>query len=126
MSDPSQKKPGRTRTRRPAAGAERDDPPRAARDDPALLAERFLDLWQDQLAALATDPDLAEQVARLWSQWLVGPTAWQPSTAAAPARPSAVRPPRSREPAQPHDTAGQAGGAEAPGAAPAAAASGDR
>ena len=53
----------------------------AEHGDPAVLAERFLDLWQDQIAAVATDPDLAELIARLWSQWLVGPTAWQPAAA---------------------------------------------
>jgi hypothetical protein len=127
MSDPSQSKPRRNRARRPSAEPAPDratggpDPA-----DPAALAERFLDLWQDQLAAVATDPDLAEQVARLWSQWLVGPTAWRPAPAAAPARPCAARPARSREPPRHHDTTGQAGDAEAPRATPAAAASGDR
>jgi hypothetical protein len=121
MSDPSHSKPRRNRAGRPSAE------PASAQDhgDPAALAERFLDLWQDQLASVATDPDLAELVARLWSQWLVGPTAWRPAPAAAPARPSAARPARPRGPRQ-HDTTGKAGDAEAPRSAPAAAASGDR
>jgi hypothetical protein len=127
MSDPSQSKPRRTSARRPTVEPNADPAPGGPdHADPAALAERFLDLWQDQLAAVATDPDLAELVARLWSQWLVGPAAWRPPPAAAPARPSAARPARPREAPRHHDTTGQAGGAETPGTAPAAAASGDR
>jgi len=36
------------------------DPP-----DLESLARRYLDLWQDQVAALAEDADLAEQIGRL-------------------------------------------------------------
>jgi hypothetical protein len=31
------------------------------------LARRYLDLWQSQLAGLATDPALTEQIARLFA-----------------------------------------------------------
>src|SRR5690242_10668845 len=33
--------------------------------DLASLAKRYLDLWQEQLTAMAADPDLAESLARL-------------------------------------------------------------
>jgi hypothetical protein len=84
--------------------------------DPAELADRFLDLWQDQLAAIATDPELAEMVARMWSQWLVGPAAWRSPMTDAPAKPAA-RAPRQR--------AADGARTETPWAAPAAAASRD-
>jgi hypothetical protein len=105
MADPSHPK-SRRRTAKP--------PP--DRGDLAQLADRFLDLWQDQLSAVATDPDLAELVARLWTQWLVGPGAWRPPMAApAPAPPSAA--PAAEPAAAPaHDPR-----TEAPGAAAAAA-----
>ena len=35
-------------------------------DQPAALARQYLDLWEDQLAAMAADPDLAEQTARFF------------------------------------------------------------
>jgi hypothetical protein len=35
------------------------DPP-----DPAALAKRFMDLWQEQMTALAGDPALADSIAR--------------------------------------------------------------
>ncbi|MBV8167272.1 MAG: hypothetical protein JO021_10795 [Alphaproteobacteria bacterium] len=124
-----------TPPKRPSAAPDPESEPDAAPEtpgettadaaDPAELADRFLDLWQDQLAAVATDPDLAETVARLWSQWLVGPAAaWRTPTTDMPAKPAARaprqraadgRPPESRPDAKP----------ETPGAPPAAAASGD-
>jgi hypothetical protein len=88
--------------------------------DPAALAERFLDLWQDQLAAIATDPDLAELVARLWGQWLVGPAAWRTPAAETPARPAARA--RTRAAKAADEKRPDPAGAEAPGAAAAAAA----
>ncbi len=33
--------------------------------DLASLAKRYVDLWQDQLIAMAADPDLAKAFARL-------------------------------------------------------------
>ena len=33
--------------------------------DLATLAKRYLDLWQEQLIAMAADPDLADSLARL-------------------------------------------------------------
>lgn len=37
--------------------------------DLETLARRYLDLWQDQWAALAADPDTAESLARLFQIW---------------------------------------------------------
>ena len=34
-------------------------------EDPAALARRFLDLWQEQVAAAAADPALTEMAQRL-------------------------------------------------------------
>ena len=34
------------------------------------LAKRFLDLWQDQVTAMATDPDLADGLRRWQALWL--------------------------------------------------------
>jgi hypothetical protein len=39
-------------------------------DGLAALAERFLDLWQDQMAGWAADPELAELTLRLWSRMM--------------------------------------------------------
>jgi len=39
-------------------------------DGLAALAERFLDLWQDQLAGWAADPELAELTLRLWGKMM--------------------------------------------------------
>jgi hypothetical protein len=93
--------------------------------DAAELADRFLDLWQDQLAAVATDPDLAETVARLWSQWLVGPAAaWRTPMTDAPAKPAARAPRQRAADGRPPESQPEPR-AETPGAAPAAAASRD-
>ena len=40
--------------------------------DPNELARRFLDLWQDQVQAMATDPEMADAVRR-WSALWTGP-----------------------------------------------------
>ena len=45
------------------------DPP-----DLATLAKRYVDLWQDQLIALAAHPELAEALARLLAA--VPPSSW--------------------------------------------------
>ncbi|MFD2261859.1 hypothetical protein ACFSM5_03100 [Lacibacterium aquatile] len=49
--------------------ADGKDPKDAPPPDLAVLAEQFLDLWQGQLTAWASDPDLAERTARMWGAW---------------------------------------------------------
>ncbi|HXZ01743.1 MAG TPA: hypothetical protein VEI03_17240 [Stellaceae bacterium] len=44
--------------------------------DLASLAKRYLDLWQEQLIAMAADPDLAENLARLLAG--LAPANWPP------------------------------------------------
>jgi hypothetical protein len=44
--------------------------------DLASLAKRYLDLWQEQLTAMAADPDLAESLARLFAGLM--PPGWAP------------------------------------------------
>ena len=44
--------------------------------DLASLAKRYLDLWQEQLTAMAADPDLAESMARLFAGLV--PPGWAP------------------------------------------------
>ena len=46
--------------------------------DLASLAKRYIDLWQEQMIAVAADPDLAEAFARLMS--LLLPTGWAART----------------------------------------------
>jgi hypothetical protein len=58
----------------------KDAPP----PDLAILAEQFLDLWQGQLTAWASDPELAERTARMWGAWGMMP----PRPAAAAPRPA--------------------------------------
>jgi hypothetical protein len=66
----------------------------------ASLAKRYLDLWQEQLTAMAADPDLAESLARLlaglappgWPQW--PGAAARDGAASGPA--AAAAPPRQR------------------------------
>ena len=52
-------------------------------DPPTLesLARRYLDLWQDQWSALAVDPDVAENFARLFQIMGQGAAAMAPFTA---------------------------------------------
>ena len=60
--------------------------------DLASLAKRYLDLWQEQLIAMAADPELAESLARLlaglmppgWAGTVSGEPAGTPAPAAAP------------------------------------------
>lgn len=41
------------------------------------LAKRYLDLWQDQVAAMAADPELSETMMRLWQNAAAaGPAGW--------------------------------------------------
>jgi hypothetical protein len=42
------------------------------------LARSFLDLWQDQLAAVAGDADLAETLNRMFAAWNLGAVAHMP------------------------------------------------
>jgi non-ribosomal peptide synthetase component F len=49
---------------------ERDSP------DPAALAKRFMDLWQEQMTALAGDPALADSVARFMAALPPGLALW--------------------------------------------------
>jgi hypothetical protein len=54
--------------------ADKDDEP------PSLeaLAQRYLDLWQDQLAALAADPETSRLMGRSLQLWAgAGPAGWQ-------------------------------------------------
>ncbi len=44
--------------------------------DLASLAKRYVDLWQDQLIAMAADPALAESTARILAALV--PAAWPP------------------------------------------------
>jgi hypothetical protein len=56
-------------TARPIYCAIMPEPP-----DLANLAKRYVDLWQDQLSAMAADPELAESMARLFAALV--PPAW--------------------------------------------------
>ena len=48
------------------------------------LARRYLDLWQDQVAAMAADPELSETMMRLWQNAAAaGPAGWAQLWAAA-------------------------------------------
>ena len=38
------------------------------------LAERFVDLWQDQMTAMAGDPELARLMRRMLGLWGLGPS----------------------------------------------------
>jgi hypothetical protein len=40
--------------------------------DPDQLAERFTDLWRDQMAAMAGDPELARLLQRMLGLWGLG------------------------------------------------------
>src|SRR5262245_39735128 len=45
--------------------------------DLEALARRYLDLWQDQMAAMAADPELSDTLARLWQTTAAaGPAGW--------------------------------------------------
>jgi hypothetical protein len=44
--------------------------------DLSALAKRYVDLWQDQLIAMAADPALAESTARILAALV--PAAWPP------------------------------------------------
>ena len=79
------------------------------------LAERFVDLWQDQMGAMAGDPELSRLMRRMLGLWGLG-------SGPLAASPFAVAPdpgPTSHEPSRNGDAAAPAG------AAPARAAPGD-
>src|ERR1700761_1676237 len=50
---------------------DRDTHDPGASQELAALAERFFDLWQDQLAAWASDPQLVAGWERLWASWFM-------------------------------------------------------
>jgi hypothetical protein len=60
------------------------------RPDLATLAKRFLDLWQDQMTALAGDPELADNIARFLKAMPSGTPFWPPPHEAGQARPEAA------------------------------------
>ena len=60
-------------------------PPMSDTPDLENLARRFLDLWQDQLAAMASDPEAAESLNRLMA--LEGPAGAAFATAYGQIRP---------------------------------------
>ncbi|CCD03302.1 conserved protein of unknown function (plasmid) [Azospirillum baldaniorum] len=110
-------------------------------DTPSLetLAQRYLDLWQEQWAACAADPEMADAAARLFQMmaqgaaamapFVLGPggfaytsppgTGWNPTPA--PSHPSCEGEPRDRgqrhDPPASRPAARSEAGAAAPGAA---------
>ena len=82
------------------------DPDRANRDAATLddLAEAWITLWQNELTALAADPE----IAAAWRQAFGLGTAWWGAAQAAPREPGG----------KPTDQSAAAPGAAAPGAAP--------
>ncbi|WP_395829282.1 hypothetical protein [Elstera sp.] len=93
-------------------------PPDPNAPDLNALAEQFLDLWQGQVSAWASDPATTESMARLWALWGLTPppghAASAPSSASGPAY-------RAVDPAASQPFPGRS--APPLGAAPAAAAS---
>src|SRR5688572_21234720 len=83
------------------------DPP-----DFDTLARRYVDLWQEQVAAMAADPELSDLMGRLVQAMAMGPAGvmamW---TAAAKQESDGIR--RSRP--DPSDAAGTAAARPAPG-----------
>jgi hypothetical protein len=67
------------------------------RPDLAALAKRFMDLWQEQMTALAGDSELADNVARFLKALPPGMPFWpgfrDPGQGAAADRPAAAAPP---------------------------------
>jgi hypothetical protein len=62
----------------------------ADRPDLATLAKRFIDLWQDQMTALAGDPELADNIARFLGAMPSGMPFWPHSHEAGQARAQAA------------------------------------
>ncbi|HEV3175885.1 MAG TPA: hypothetical protein VGZ72_07840, partial [Stellaceae bacterium] len=57
------------------------DPP-----DLSALAKRYVDLWQDQLIALAAHPELAEGLARVLAAFPFPSVTWPPTAGTTPPR----------------------------------------
>src|SRR5512145_1048929 len=98
--------------------------------DLETLARRYLDLWQDQVSAMAADPELAETLGRLFQVMAtMGPAGWAElwASASQPLRPDGVATASDDENDQPQTSGKRATRAATPnGATPAAAASGER
>jgi hypothetical protein len=101
-----------------------DDQPKQTQQDPEApdledLARRYVDLWQDQMTALAADPAFAESVQKVMAALGVAasglPAAWSAWPAALGSVMAAARPDVERG----HETHGRKPAA-APGPAPAA------
>jgi hypothetical protein len=95
--------------------------------DLETLARRYLDLWQDQVSALAADPEFTETLGRLLQvSAALGPAGWMSLWTAAAA---GLQPQKGQNPhaARPFTTgnAAPARAAETAGPAPAAASPGD-
>jgi hypothetical protein len=95
------------------------------------LAQRYLDLWQDQLAALAADPETSRLMGRSLQLWAgAGPAGWQAIWQAAADGLKGQQGSSFDHGAfaeffkQPSNPGSQQGGGQARGAAPAGAASG--
>jgi hypothetical protein len=93
-------------------------------DNPDIdeLAERYLDLWQDQLSALADDPDFAETMTRLMGSSaaaMPGAAAWAAWPAALAGLVPGAAGERAGDGKDEEQAAGKAG--SGPGAAPAGA-----
>ena len=80
------------------------------------LAEQFVDLWRDQMAAMAGDPELARLLKRMLGLWGLGPFDATPFAVAPEATPGAT--PQQDAPVNGHTAA-------PPGSETARAASGD-
>ena len=57
--------------------------------DLAALAKRFMDLWQEQMAAQAADPALADSIARFMQAMPPGMPFWPGAYGSGPVRPPA-------------------------------------
>src|SRR5215831_20247999 len=64
---------------RPIYSALMADPP-----DLSALAKRYVDLWQDQLIALAAHPELAEGLARVLAAFPIPTVSWPAPSAGPP------------------------------------------
>src|SRR5882672_1563434 len=88
--------------------------------DLETLARRYLDLWQDQVTALAADPEFTETIGRMLQvSATLGPAGWMSLWTAAAAGLKTQKAPDGGGPASQKPTG------PAPGTAPAAAASND-
>ncbi len=82
------------------------------------LAERFVDLWQDQMGAMAGDPELARLMRRMLGLWGLGGGSFA-------AAPFAVAPDAGAPAGRSHETGRNGNAAQAPGAEAARPAPGD-